>query len=73
MSLRVGLVKLLRLLATELVRLMPESPEGNWVLHLLETLSDRFIMALCTNPPRPLVGETERSGDIRLGDGGIAV
>lgn len=32
-------------------------------LHLLFTLSDRFIIALCTNPPRPLVGDGGRSGD----------
>ena len=29
-------------------------------LHLLLTLSDRFIMALSTNPPSPLVGEGGR-------------
>ena len=33
-------------------------------LHLL-TLSDRFIIALCTNPPRPLVGEIDRVGEER--------
>jgi hypothetical protein len=32
------------------------------VLHLLLTLSDRFIIALCTNPPKPFVGDTGLSG-----------
>ena len=32
-------------------------PGAACVLHLLLTLSDRFIIALCTNPPKPFVGE----------------
>jgi hypothetical protein len=33
-------------------------------LHLF-TLSLLFIIALCTNPPAPLVGESGRMGDVR--------
>ena len=60
---------LLRLLETELPR---ESPEGSCALHRFETLSDRFSMALWTNPPSPLVGDDGRSGESRrwVGDGG---
>ena len=50
-----------RLDATESAR---AKPGGDATLHLF-TLSDRFIMALCTNPPIPLVGEAERVGDVR--------
>lgn len=32
-------------------------------LHLLLTLSDLFIIALWTKPPRPLVGEAGRPAD----------
>jgi hypothetical protein len=32
-------------------------PGAACVLHLLLTLSDRFIIALCTNPPNPFVGD----------------
>ena len=45
---------MLLLLAIESPRL---SPGAACTLHLLLTLSDRFIMALSTKPPRPLVGE----------------
>jgi hypothetical protein len=65
-------VLLLRLLATELPRL---TPEGDCTLHLLLTLSDLFIMALCTNPPIPFVGDTglpNLSGEIRPWEGDIA-
>lgn len=63
---------LLRLLANELTPRL--TPDGNCALHLFETLSDRFIMALCTKPPSPFVGdvERERSGEMRLGEGGVA-
>lgn len=63
---------LLRLLAIEFPRLRPG---GDCTLHLLLTLSDLFIIALCTNPPIPLVGEIGRSslsGEIRPWDGDIA-
>lgn len=62
-----GAAKLLRLFASEFPR---ASPDGSWALHRLDTLSDRFIIALCTKPPSPLVGDDdlERSGDSRLGD-----
>ena len=42
-------------------------PGGVWVLHLLLTLSLRLSIALCTNPPMPLVGDTgrSRSGEMR--------
>lgn len=63
---------LLRLLATELPRFIPG---GDWTLHLLFTLSDRFNIALCTKPPMPLVGDAGRStlsGDIRPCVGDIA-
>lgn len=42
------------LLATESPRL---SPGAACTLHLLFTLSDRFIIALSTKPPRPFVGD----------------
>jgi hypothetical protein len=42
------------LLATESPRFKPGAA---CTLHLLLTLSERFIMALSTKPPRPLVGE----------------
>jgi hypothetical protein len=61
-----------RLLATESALLRPA---GDWTLHLLFTLSDRFIIALCTNPPMPLVGDIGRStlsGEIRPCVGDIA-
>lgn len=35
-------------------------PVFDLTLHLLLTLSERFIMALSTKPPRPLVGEIGR-------------
>ena len=62
----------LRLLAIEFPLL---SPAPGCALHLLLTLSDRFSIALCTNPPRPLVGElgrSKRSGEILPCDGDIA-
>lgn len=62
---------LLRLL-TELPRV---SPPGDCTLHLLFTLSDRFIIALWTNPPIPLVGDIGRSilsGEMRPWEGDIA-
>jgi len=62
----------LLLLATEFPLF---SPGGDWMLHLLFTLSDRFIMALCTKPPIPFVGDAGRSslsGDIRPCEGDIA-
>lgn len=34
-------------------------------------LSERFIMALWTNPPRPFVGDTGRSGELRPEDAGV--
>lgn len=37
-------------------------------------LSDRFIIALCTNPPMPFVGEPDRSaldGEVRPDVGDI--
>lgn len=40
------------------------NPPGEVTLHRL-TLSERFIMALCTKPPMPLVGETGLVGDER--------
>jgi hypothetical protein len=46
--------RVLLLLATESPRL---SPVAACTLHLLLTLSDRFIIALSTKPPRPLVGD----------------
>jgi hypothetical protein len=60
-------------LATELPRLRPG---GDWTLHLLFTLSDLFIIALCTNPPIPFVGDagrSRRSGEIRPCVGDIAI
>lgn len=59
----------LLLVAIELPRLKP--PVG-CALHLLLTLSDRFIIALCTKPPSPFVGEGGRSLPIRLCAGDIA-
>ena len=44
-------------------------------LHLLLTLSERFSIALCTKPPRPLVGDAGRStrpGESRPCEGDIA-
>lgn len=43
------------------------NPCGICALHLFDTLSDLLIMALCTKPPIPFVGEVERlrSGDKR--------
>ena len=44
-------------------------------LHLLLTLSERFSIALWTNPPRPLVGDagrSKRSGERRPCEGDIA-
>lgn len=35
-------------------------PVFDLTLHLLLTLSERFIIALSTKPPKPLVGETGR-------------
>ena len=52
------------------------SPGPACALHLLFTLSDLFIIALCTNPPRPFVGEVGRSlrsGDMRPCEGDIAI
>ena len=49
-------------------------PEGDCTLHLLFTLSDLFIIALCTKPPMPFVGDAGRSslsGEIRPCDGDI--
>ena len=44
-------------------------PGGLVTLHLL-TLSERFIMALCTKPPIPLVGDGVRAGENRpVGEG----
>lgn len=62
----------LLLLAMEFPRLRPG---GDWTLHLLLTLSDLFIIALCTKPPIPFVGDGGRSslsGEIRPCDGDIA-
>jgi hypothetical protein len=62
----------LRLLATESTRFSPAA--AGWALHRLLTLSDRFIMALCTKPPRPFVGEIDLSilsGEIRPDVGDI--
>ena len=58
---RGGCSTLLRLDTAESTRC---SPPGELTLHLL-TLSDRFIMALCTNPPMPFVGERGRVGEAR--------
>jgi hypothetical protein len=57
----------LRVLTIELLRLRLA---GDCTLHRFDMLSERFIIALCTNPPRPFVGETGRSGDARPGDKG---
>jgi hypothetical protein len=63
-----GLSKPIMLDRTESARC---KPEGELTLHRL-TLSERFIMALCTNPPMPLVGESGGLvGDVRPGDGGM--
>lgn len=68
-SVLLGAAKLFRLLANEFPR---ASPDGSWALHRFDTLSDRFIIALCTKPPSPFVGDDdlERSGESRLGDMG---
>jgi hypothetical protein len=58
-----------RLLKVEFVLLMPC---GVCVLHRLFTLSLRFIIALCTKPPMPFVGEGARSGEILPCVGDIA-
>src|SRR4051812_17292768 len=42
------------------------SPAGEFTLHRF-TLSDLFIIALWTNPPIPLVGDSGRVGDVRPG------
>jgi len=52
-----------RLLAVEPARCKPGAAVA---LHLLLTLSDLFIIALCTNPPIPFVGDT-RPEDIDVG------
>lgn len=49
--------------ATESPRL---SPALACTLHLLFTLSDRFIIALCTKPPSPLVGDGGRPAEDRI-------
>lgn len=71
LAVKLGAATLLRFETIELLRL---SPCGSCVLHRFDTLSDLLIMALCTNPPRPFVGEVDRvrSGDIRrwVGDAG---
>jgi len=48
----------LRALAVEFCRLRLAP---GWALHRLLTLSERFIIALCTKPPMPLVGDAGRS------------
>lgn len=60
---------LLRLLEIELFRVRLE---GSCALQRFETVSERFIMALWTNPPIPFVGDDGRSGESRrwVGDGG---
>ncbi len=63
---------LLRLLVTELPLVRPG---GDCTLHRLLTLSDLFIIALCTKPPMPFVGDgglSTRSGEIRPWEGDIA-
>ncbi len=63
---------LLRLLVTELPLVRPG---GDCTLHRLLTLSDLFIIALCTKPPMPFVGDgglSSRSGEIRPWEGDIA-
>ena len=50
-------------------------PGAGVALHRLLTLSDLFIIALCTKPPSPLVGEAGRSilsGESRPCDGDMA-
>ncbi len=49
-----------RAFATESPRFRPALA---WTLHLLLTLSDLFIIALWTKPPRPLVGDGGRSAE----------
>lgn len=69
---KLGMLYPLRLLTIELP-LLKAVP--GCALHLLLTLSERLSMALCTKPPRPLVGEagrSMRSGDIRPCEGDIA-
>ena len=60
---------LLRLLEIELFRVRPE---GSCALQRFEMVSERFIMALWTNPPIPFVGDDGRSGESRrwVGEGG---
>lgn len=71
LAVKLGAATLLRFETIELLRL---NPCGSCVLHRFETLSDLLIIALCTKPPRPFVGEVDRarSGDIRrcVGDAG---
>ena len=55
----IAAIMLLRLDTTESARVRPG---GEVTLHRL-TLSDLFIMALCTKPPRPLVGDVARIAD----------
>lgn len=53
----------------------PLKPGPGCALHLLLTLSERFSIALWTNPPRPLVGDAGRSecsGERRPCEGDIA-
>lgn len=50
-------------LATESPRF---SPALACTLHLLLTLSDLFIIALCTKPPRPLVGDGGRPAEDKI-------
>lgn len=54
-------IKLARFDATDSAR---AKPVVDATLHLL-TLSVLFIMALCTKPPIPFVGEMGRVGDLR--------
>lgn len=77
----VGLIRLptsyiLFLLLDGAIELLRLRFGGDCILHLLLTLSVRFIMALCTKPPMPLVGESDLSGfsgDMRPCDGDIAM
>ena len=54
----VGGLKIGLLLAIESPRFRPAF---DCTLHLLLTLSDLRIIALCTKPPRPLVGDGDRA------------
>ena len=58
----------LRILAVESSRL---NPGPACALHLLLTLSFLFSIALCTNPPMPLVGDGGLSPKLRLCSEGI--